>query len=96
MKTGFAPLLALTLPCAAGDNVWLNHDVGGDVDRYIVLRESKPGGGGPISSAGFGIDNTGSAQYGFDWHTLTANSIAIYRGTDDAAATRVRLRIITY
>jgi len=79
-----------------GENTWLNHNVGGEVGRYIVLCESRPDLTGPISSAGFGVDNTGSAQYGFDWHSLTDTSIAIYRGADDVGARMVRIRIVTY
>lgn len=80
----------------AGENAWFDHNIGGPVDRYIVLCDSRPGPDGPISSAGFGVDNNGDKQYGFDWHSLTNETVAVYRGATDHGATRIRLRIITY
>ena len=81
---------------APGETMWFDHNVGGNVDNYIVLCDSRPGPVGPISSAGFGVDNNGDSQYGFDWHSLTDETIAIYRGRTDYGAPRLRVRIITY
>jgi hypothetical protein len=85
--------------------VTLNHNLGGNVNRYIVRTEFKsvPVKGAPeapmaIHQFAYGGDAsnilTKDATYlGANWQNLTDQSITLYRWSDDQLADQIRVRI---
>jgi hypothetical protein len=76
----------------------LTHNIGKDVDNYVVDMQFKhitadnPG----ISNKGIGGDTTGALYYGFYWRDLTAYSITVQRGASEAWGGLIRVRIWYY
>lgn len=73
----------------------LYHNIGGNVDNYVVDMQHKrvsPDVIYGISNKGIGQDGTKGAIYQY----LRANSISVYRGSEDYAAEYVRVRIWVY
>ena len=79
----------------AGDLLTLDHNLGGDVDRYVVeLTCQHPSYGRHIF--GLGGDVTSGAFYGVFWRNLTTASVGVERATNDAECPQVRVRIWMY
>ena len=80
--------------------ITLNHNIGGDVNNYIVDMQFKSG------YAGFGINiskhggdvvwGTDRYEWGAYWKNLTVTTIDIVRFKDDGYAAEMRIRIWVY
>jgi len=73
----------------------LTHNLGGNVDNYVVDMQMKSGGSG-INNFCIGTDTTGEYWYGASWRGLTTTSIWVFRAIDDYTAEQVRIRIWVY
>jgi hypothetical protein len=98
----------VTYPAPNYDSGWLammpgmiatfTHNVGGDINRYVVDLEFKS------TDHGWGIHNYGIGHWegtsgsfvGVHWHNLTATTIKVKRAADDWLANEVRIRIWMY
>lgn len=100
-----------TFPRPAYDSGWvtmnqneikvLTHDVGGNVDNYVVDIMSKDlTQGGGINNRDIGGDSTGEGAYdkfyGFYYRSLDASQVKINRKIDDLSSDQIRLRIWVY
>lgn len=72
--------------------VTLTHDIGGDVDDYVVDLQFK-NDEGMISNVRIGGDHSGTIDAGAWWHQLTNTEISVSRGGDEGAADFIRVRI---
>jgi len=80
---------------SAGHTVELTHNLGGDVDNYVVdLSFKHPTEG--VHQFGYGGDVTSGAFYGSFWRNLTTSSITVERATNDLDCPQVRVRIWLY
>ena len=80
---------------AQGETLTLDHDVGGDLDRYVVRMEFKdaaPGGSG-IHHENAGGNAIGSTYVGTNWENLTTSTIDVFRRPQDETTDKVRVRI---
>jgi len=92
-------------PLDPGQAVVLNHNLGGNINRYIVRMEFKavPTKGSPelpmaIHHNAYGGASTNvlgkdAAYLGANWQNLTDQSITLYRWSDDQLANQIRVRI---
>jgi len=91
-------------PLDPGEAVVLNHNLGVNINRYIVRMELKqaPEEGSPeapmlIHQFGYGgiaSNVLKDAQYlGANWQNLTNQNISVYRWADDPYADQIRVRI---
>jgi hypothetical protein len=71
-----------------GERYYLNHDIGGNPDTYVVDIEFK--------STDDGINKMCTNSGGVGWFGLTNKQIGVYRGPDDDHAQYVRVRIWVY
>jgi hypothetical protein len=82
-----------------GSATTLTHNIGGNVENYVVDLTFKNSSGG-IHNSGIGGDNYHFADEwtprGVVWSELTASSIVVSRMSDDVGAYRVRVRIWVY
>ena len=82
-----------------GQLLTLTHNIGGNVDNYVVDLEFKQPEVG-IHNVGIGgynyIVGPNIYQYGAFWNTLTTTSITVYRQPDDATVEQIRIRIWVY
>jgi hypothetical protein len=89
------------LPIDAGETLTLTHDVGGNVNGYVVDVEFKDTGGQLAThNAGLGgdfLDPSGesatTAEHGAHWQRLTSSTIQVVRQQYDPYVTQVRVRI---
>jgi hypothetical protein len=83
---------------STGETKTLTHNLLGDINNYFVdiegydTRNDSIG----ISNLYFGMMYDAGVQRGFYWKNLTNATIQLYRGTDDARAGALRIRIWTY
>lgn len=78
---------------AKDESKTFTHNLGGDVDDYVVDLQFKDGSGAVHNSwYGQAYDDI-SGVFGAHWHKLTTSSINVSRGQDDVLVTRVRVRI---
>jgi hypothetical protein len=83
------------VPVSAGNSVDLNHNLGGDMDNYVVnLTFKHPSYG--VHQFGYGADVTSGGFYGSWWRNLTTSSITVERATNDTDCPQVRVRIWIY
>jgi len=76
----------------AETKIW-THNLGGNVDNYVVDLQFKSAGDGVNQvTYGGGYDDIGGS-YGANWHDLTTSQIKVSRSTKDWAAEQVRVRI---
>lgn len=80
----------------SGNALTLNHNLGGNVDNYIVELTFKETGGYGTHTFGFGADVTSGAFYGAWWRNLTTSAIVVERATNDEDISQVRVRIWMY
>ena len=90
---------------SAGETITLPHNLGGNVNRYIVRMEFKavPAKGSPeapmaIHHHAYGGTASNllaedAAYMGANWQNLTPQSITLYRWADDPFADQIRVRI---
>lgn len=80
---------------AAGNSIALTHNLGGNVDNYVVeLTFKHPTYG--VHHFGYGADVTVGGFYGGYWRNLTTSQITIERATDDGECPQMRVRIWMY
>ncbi|NLH16895.1 MAG: LamG domain-containing protein [Phycisphaerae bacterium] len=84
-----------------GDNLTLTHNIGGDVEHYVVDMQMKQETGPffhGIHNAGIGVDNyVDMYQRGALWKNLTSNTIELYRPAENTYLTQhIRIRIWVY
>ena len=81
---------------------WLQHNLGGDLDDYVVIMDYKADNVNGINQryyggADFGVYHPGGAhpndRVGAYWRNLTTSSIYVYRRPEDIYADAVRIRI---
>jgi hypothetical protein len=78
---------------AQGEAKTWTHNLGGNVDNYVVDMQFKgPSGGIHHEHYGGGYDNIGG-WYGAYWHSLTTSQIKVFRASGDWAVEQVRVRI---
>jgi hypothetical protein len=76
-----------------GSAEMLTHDLGGDVDEYVVDVEGRSSSSGDRHAA-FGSDRASETSIsGFYWLSLTTSTISVYRAEDDGATDQARVRI---
>jgi hypothetical protein len=82
-----------------GDLLTLTHNIGGNVDNYVVDLQFKSAGLG-VNQRYYGIDKywTGATSYyqGACWQELTATQIRISLGPHDTLIKQIRVRIWVY
>jgi hypothetical protein len=69
----------------------VTHNIGGNVDNYVVDMQFKVSITG-INNCGFG----GDGSYGGRWQGLTTSNITVFRGPNDNFLDQVRIRIWVY
>ncbi|MGD2156685.1 MAG: hypothetical protein PVG32_07400 [Anaerolineales bacterium] len=83
------------IPIDPDETITLNHNLGGNVDNYVVdLTFKHPTYG--VHAFGWGGDVTSGAFFGAYWQNLTTSSIKVNRAADDLEITHVRVRIWMY
>jgi len=80
---------------AASSETDFTHNLGGNVDNYVVDMQMKAGGTG-INNANIGTNSTGEYWYGAYWSNLTTTRIRVHRFRDDLTAEQIRIRIWVY
>lgn len=80
---------------AQGSYMDFNHNLGGNVDNYVVDMQMKHAGGAGINNLNIGTDE-GGGWFGAYWRNLTTTSIRVHRDTDDVGAEQIRIRIWVY
>jgi hypothetical protein len=80
-----------------GNSVVLTHNLGGDVNNYVVdfMCEQLPGSTG-INITYFGGNSNGTNYRGGSWHGLTNTQITLSRWTEDGTCHYSRVRIWVY
>lgn len=85
--------------------ITLSHNIGGDVDNYVVDMEFNDGGANGINQRNFGGADTGALpspglvpddRVGAYWRSLDEATITIYRRPQDIYAPQIRIRIYVY
>ena len=82
---------------AEGEFIDLNHNIGGNIDNYVMDLTFKFYE--ETHNIGIGRDwgySGGVVMRGSYWRNLTSTSIRVYRETDDFMAQKIRLRIWVY
>jgi len=79
---------------SAGDTELLTHNLGGDVDKYVVDFACKVGGNAGIR--GIGGDYSGTQYWGAYWDDLTSSQIELVRWAGDFSCPQMRVRIWMY
>jgi hypothetical protein len=75
----------------------LTHNIGGNVDNYVVDLTCRRTGGAGINNWGVGGDVGDAGEYyGAWWSNLTTSAITIHRWDDDQDCPNVRVRIWAY
>jgi hypothetical protein len=74
----------------------LTHNLGGDVDRYVVDMTCRETGGREVNNYRVGGDRSGVDYYGAYWNDLTTSQIVVVRLVDDVSCPQVRIRIWVY
>lgn len=76
----------------------VNHNLGGNVDNYVVDLQHKKTSGTPmgINNSGIGGDNNGATARGGSWQNLTTTSIDLCRWYADVSTHQLRVRIWVY
>jgi hypothetical protein len=77
---------------SVNSTITLTHNIGGNVDSYVVDMEFKHSSLG-VHNRFFGGDMTSSSNYGAFWYDLTATSIKVVRNSFDSVVEEVRIRI---
>jgi hypothetical protein len=89
-------------PIGTYKTLTLDHNLGGNVDNYVVDLWFKEidGAGHGINNHGYGTDTTQTAvtddRRGAHWHGLTSTQIKVTRMKDDNFADQIRVRIWVY
>jgi hypothetical protein len=78
---------------APGDYT-LTHNVGGNVDDYVVDMQFKNSAG--IHNHHFGSDSYNGSFFGAHYRSLTTSSITVHRSVNDSGADQIRIRIWVY
>jgi hypothetical protein len=85
---------------ARGETRTLTHGIGGDTDKYVIDMQSRSRGWGSIglNNLGQGFDSSDDGQTGYIYSGVTASTIDVKRGNDDAVAefNEYRVRIWVY
>jgi hypothetical protein len=78
-----------------GEEGLLTHNLGGNIDNYVVIMSHRSLGWGSIgySNMGDGMDVVDGRQTGFWWSNLTDQVIRIRRGIDDSSAETMEYRV---
>jgi hypothetical protein len=79
-----------------GSSAVRTHNLGGNVDQYVVDLTCKGTGGNGITNFRVGGDRNGSDYYGAYWSDLTTSQISLVRYVDDVHCSQVRARIWVY
>jgi hypothetical protein len=72
------------------------HNIGGNVDNYVVDLTCKTAGGSGINNWGVGGDANDPDYYGGWWSRLTTTGIRLHRWDDDLDCPQLRVRIWAY
>ena len=84
-------------PIGLNEAMTLEHNVGGNLDRYIVLLDQEGENlGRTCSGYGHYWDFTAYAWAGISYRHLTESEITVFRSDHDPSSERFRIRIITY
>ncbi len=86
------------IPLAEGEEIAVTHAVGGDLDRYIVLFDTRSDTHGQhhIGYGGRALDGIERGYTGAYYYELDTNVITLRRATDDTFCHEVKVRIVTY
>jgi len=71
----------------------LTHNLGGDVNDYIVDVQFYDSGGFGVNHRFYGRDKVDSTELGAYWYGLDSDSIVLYRSADDTNVDQMRVRI---
>jgi len=80
-----------------GEKITLNHNIGGNVDNYVVDLQRKdytPTHG--INNFGIGVNYFHETSFGVNWQQLTTDSITVWLHSDDGFGGQIRIRIWVY
>jgi hypothetical protein len=81
---------------AQNSSMDFDHNLGGNVDNYVVDMQMKSTGGAGINNIYIGANTTGEYWYGAHWSQLTTTSSRVHREIDDNTAGQIRIRIWVY
>jgi hypothetical protein len=84
------------VPIALGSQVELTHNIGGNVDNYVVNIQFKDAGMFGVNNLGHGGLEDAGSYLGAYYHNLTTTSIKVYRLNNAINAPEVRVRIWVY
>jgi hypothetical protein len=90
--TGWVPLFQ-------GQELLCIHNLGGNVDNYVIDLQFKHSGDWGIHNYGIGgwdFYDEGYVERGCYWNKLTTSSVSVYRQPEDYCANNVRIRIWVY
>ena len=80
----------------APQSLQLIHNIGGNVDNYVVDLQFKDTGSFGINQRYYGGVYSGLSELGSFWQELTSTSIRVIRLKNDTVADQVRVRIWVY
>ncbi len=81
-----------------GEEMIVTHAVGGDLERYIVLFDSRSDTHGQhhIGYGGRAVDGFSSGYTGCYYYQLDTSTVTLRRATDDTFCHELKVRIVTY
>jgi hypothetical protein len=83
-------------PINQAETITFDHDLGGNVDDYVVDMTCESTTGminSGINQINYGGNTAGTSQFGTYWRNLTASAIKVYRASDDTTCDQVRIRL---
>ncbi len=80
-----------------GEKITLNHNIGGNVDNYVVdLQRKEYTTTHGINNFGIGVNYFYETSFGVNWQQLTTDSITVWLHSDDGFGEQIRIRIWVY
>ena len=79
---------------SVGETKTFTHNIGGNVDNYLVDVIAKDGFG--INQINFGTRQLAYGVAGYRWQNLTTSEIKVWRGVEDISAPLIKVRIWDY
>ncbi|HMP75290.1 MAG TPA: hypothetical protein PKE12_03235 [Kiritimatiellia bacterium] len=85
------------LDYSKGEGITLVHNLGGNMDNYVVdIQARDPSMGWGTHAVTLGGDAYDNKIYGFWFRNLTTSNVVVRRGNNDEVCSQIRLRIWVY
>jgi len=81
------------VPLNKGEAKFLTHNLGGNINNYVVDFQYRDSNGPNHYYYGIDADVPGYGEWGAAWSRLTTTQIRVFRGREDPCAPEVRVRI---